>query len=174
MLPMLLIDTDTVVDRSLVVIGHPPQSISRPPTQIWSLSAPFVSLIYWQSPALVYGHTSCHCLCCFQLQSSKLFGFHSLLEIEDGAEVGHDSVANDEHLPQLFWLLLSNDDYDDEKMKTIADDENLPSATNPKRCTGQCRGSVVCRYTNPATQSCNRIIFLNIYQLQGFKEGLGE
>ena len=130
---------------SLVIL---PKSISRPPTHIWLLSALFVSFIYRQSPAGIWSHIMpAKNLCCSQLQSSKLVGFHSLVETQDGAEVGHDSIG---------------------------DDENLPSATNPKRCTGQCRGSVVCRYTNPATQSCNRIIFLNIYQLQCFKEGLGE
>ena len=133
---MLLIETDdTVVDRSLVVIGHPPHPISRRPTHIWSLAALFVSFIYRQSPAGIYiymvtHHAPAKSLSCFQLQSFKLVGFPSLVETRD--EVGHDPIG---------------------------DDENLPSATNPKPCTeGQCNAEGQCRYTNAATQSGNQII----------------
>ena len=105
-----------------------------------SRAAFFVSFIYCQqSQEGLYGHKSwwqrrtAHVVT-LSFRVPNLSASHSLFKTQDGGaggEVGHDCIG---------------------------DDENFPCATNPKPCTGQCRGSVVCRYTN-ATQFGNRIIF---------------
>ena len=132
LLAMLLIETDdTVVDRSPVVIGHPPHPyLGGQPiygrSQLFSSRSSIgkVQLVY-----MVTHHAPAKSLSCFQLQSFKLVGFPSLVETRD--EVGHDPIG---------------------------DDENLPSATNPKPCTeGQCNAEGQCRGSVPLYKRCNSI-----------------
>ena len=92
MLAMLPIDTDTVVDCSPVVIGHPPHSISLAPIYIWARAALFVSFIYWQSQGyMVTNHASQERLPVFFLWALEFQACHPILWSKPRMELDHDS-----------------------------------------------------------------------------------
>ena len=116
----MLIDKDTVVDCShwSLVIIPPHCHISN--TSPYIETAPSSFGLAHLGPGKVKRMATNHVgeEGCVLTRTIALSSCHPLLEAENGDGIGHDSIA---------------------------EDENVVSATNPKPCAGQCKGSVAPR-----------------------------